>query len=668
MKHLITLQKKKGFYVKPKGKTLNTDLAYQIAHELIKNGYMLTQNAFDTLSKCTVKQITKIHKDVVAFFERAMGSDKYTAIYTGFPQTVKDRSQLEFVINAILYYWTNGTWLPDDSAYIKREFAIETPDFTMVDILSKSEYNSIFTDILYSGTSISGFDKEIIDFGVRKGKIEIDFNKISFNETKAYLGSLLMESNLSKLPTKDATLVLRIYSAYSGGDETLKTNTRFKNPNNKQATMLKNTLNECYNLEEAFKINREKWLRLLFYLHPMSKFNKLKYPVLEKYTDLLRNLPKSLKTFNSYIEEGFKMKDIKALDMLSKRPRAFTRKLDHAVRVFGFPAIEKWLDLKLTAEELMIAYNHFKTRKESKQRSTILTSQTSNTVVQYNALDALDSRLVDKITDAILERIKMFKNDKSVFIADSLYLKPFTTNNRATNFSLSSTPIGTTEIVDDTKTIRVYCQWDGNYDIDLSGMVINGNTVTKVGWNGKSNIPGVVYSGDNTGTMYKNAEYLDITPSQLPSDVEWIILDCVVYRGTTFKQWPGDVKMGWMSVSNPEANPHWQPKNVQNAIKVESDSRQTVLCAYNVAAKSIVYLDVNFNSGNVTKKSDALSFVSYIESITNFALVGEISWEKLNQGHMMELLYNKVDNIDEADIVCDENTTPEYVSRVIINV
>ena len=95
-----------------------------------------------------------------------------------------------------------------------------------------------------------------------------------------------------------------------------------------------NTLEKCYNLEESFKVNREKWLRLLFFLNPLTKVNAKSYPNVYSWAEKLRNSPKLMKTFNSKVEDLINMKDDSVFDLLVKRPGVFTRRLDHMVRVF----------------------------------------------------------------------------------------------------------------------------------------------------------------------------------------------------------------------------------------------------------------------------------------------------------------------------------------------
>jgi len=671
MKHLISFQKKKGLHVVVRNEEINNvHLVQQINHELMKYGFMLSQELANALKTKSKMYLTEVYNQLGSFLHRVVGSGGYEPIYRGFPQSVVEMSQAEFVWKAICHYWSGGTWRPEDTRYIQREFAFEPVKYKTINLLTAAEYDTIFTDIIYSGDSISDFDKEIISHNLKLGA-PYDFNKISFNETKAYIGRALLENDTTdKLPTRDATLVLRMYSAYSGGDEGLKENTRFKNPRAFQRRILLRTLDNCYNLEEAFKMNREKWLRLLFYLHPMSKGNATLFPTVAKYTDLLRNNPKQLKTFNAYVDDYVKMKDPAVFTLLKKRPGAFTRKLDHMVRVFGYTAIEQWLSLDLRMDQLVTAYNHFVDRGEKKDRGAILAGAGSSEVVTYGTLEPLDQRLVLKITSAIMSKLQDFRKEETVFIDRTLYYRPLATNNRASSLALGSATAGTAELVDTSKTVRMYVHWHGRSDIDLSALVINkNNTVQKVGWNANKSVGqgAIVYSGDNTGYADKNAEYMDVTISKLSSEVEWVILEARIYRGpNTYAGYNGKARAGWMLRARPEANTHWLPETIENAIILNSSSRTSFLSALHVPTGNIVMLDLAMGRNNVSSAEDGLKMRSYLETfVTLDDGSNEVKWDKINQGHILNLLYNVVDNPEEADIVFDENTTSEAVTALM---
>lgn len=674
MKHFLAFQKRKGLFIESSSiNNNNSNLTHQFNHELMKYGYVLSKELFDVISTLDKTNIQFVYNDLLTGIKSVVGSGGYEAIYRNFPQSVLALSYSEFAINAIIHYWSFGTWRPEDEGYLKREFAIESVNYKTIKLIDKSQFDSIFTDILYSGNSISTFDKVVVDYFIGEG-VYFDFNKISFKETQAYIGKRLLNiEDIKLLPIKDATTLLRVYSAYCGGDEGLKENTVFKNPSSRQVRLLSNTLDNCYNLEEAFKIDREKWLRLLFFLNPLTERNMKLRPNLGKYAFLLRNNPKELRTFNSRVEELLGKKDVQVLELLKKRPKAFMRRLDHTVRIFGMDAISKWLETNPDLSSSVSTYNHFTDRdKKQDGRGAVLAGQGASNVVTYDAQEPLDTKLVSNIKNILLNKIQTTKNnelkEKKVFIDRALYYRPLAINNRASSLSLDGKANGSVEIVPEGNTVRMYVHWTDRHDIDLSALMLTtDNEFTKVGWDSYHQNGGVVYSGDNTGYGPKNAEYMDITPSNLPKNAEWIILEARIYRGPNNFAGFTECRTGWMLREEPESNELWLPETIDHSILLNNKAKTAFAMAFHAPTRSIVYLDLAMGANQVSGKEDAVKMKMYLESFVTLDDGSDlIKWDKLNQGHVLHSISNNiVDKPEDADLVFDENTTYETICRYL---
>jgi len=229
--------------------------------------------------------------------------------------------------------------------------------------------------------------------------------------------------------------------------------------------------------------------------------------------------------------------------------------------------------------------------------------------------------------------------------------------------------IGESEVYKGKKTVRMFVHWHGTSDIDLSGLVIdNQNNVTKVGWNGRhEHLGGIVYSGDNTGYAQKNAEYLDINIDALPSNIEWIITEARIYSGpSSYKAYNGKVHAGWMETNKPQANSHWQPEKLTNARVLSSDAKNAYLMAFHVPTQNIVYLDMAMGQSAVSNDTDALRMRMFLETFITLDKGSDISWDRLNQGHLLELrLNNIVGDSKEADVVFDANSNGDEISTLI---
>lgn len=673
MLHFYTLQKRRGFALS-KEQYSNQAIANKINVELMSKGYVMSKELFDVVATQSTETLSEIYSDITKGFQKMFGGEGYEPIYRNFPQSVANMSKEEFVINAILHYWTFGTWRPEDEGYLQREFSIEPVNYKELSLLSWADCMGILLELVYSGSSLSEFEKEIIIFFLDRG-YPIDYEDITFKETRAIVGKeMLMRGIMPNI--RSANELLRLYSAFCGGDEGLKENTRFKSPSTSLKGKMLSCLDNCYDLEESFKVEREKWLRLLFYLNPMTKVNRAKYPNVARYTELLRNDPKSLRTFASYVEEAIKNKDENIFNLLKRRKGVFMRRMNQLFEIFGVKAVEKFIDSNPSFEQLVTLYNYFDGRRNERERSTVLASKSVSNVASYGALKAIDEKVVNDVQAmlgaAMAKGLRSRNpNGKKIYVDRKLYFRPMPLNNRAASASMQNISCGSSMQLDGEKTVRAYVHWVGGSDIDLSAFALHKNgRVTKVGWNGEHRLDGaIVYSGDNTGHSAKNAEYLDVNVKKLRElGYQWVVLDAKVYRGTTFNLWQGEgVHAGFMLREKPEQNNHWLPETVEQAMKISSNSKSAYLFAIDVENACVVFLDVaKTDEGSITSDADARKIVEFTKSVYMQDNGSEISWNKLGQGHILNLLYGYVvENAEDADIVFDENTPWERVSKIL---
>jgi hypothetical protein len=671
MRHFISFQKKKALYLEP-GEAQNDALAHELNHELMAVGYVLTQAAFERVASQPTDQLELIHRDLTAGLRRVVGGGGHEPIYRNFPQSVLALSYTQFVMNALIHYWTGGEWRPEDAEAMHRELALEPVELKPVGLLTETAFNRIFTDMLYSEVSLSGFDKECVDWYIDNAG-NLDFARIRFKETAAYVGQRMLATASGALPIRRATTLLRIWSAHSGGDEGLKANTRFANPSTRLRTVLMATLEQCSDLEDSFKTYRGKWLRLLFFLHPMTPDHAARYPKLADFSDRLRNRPSTLQTFNSKVEALLEAKSPELFSLLAQRPGVYMRRLDHLVRTFGVEAYYQWLELAPSFAQLVTVYSHFHGRDQaSAGRAAVLAGQDKSELVTYKGLEPLPSKLVEHITSLTLERLRTFSVPElagPVYIDHSLYYVPLATNNRASSLSLDGAVIGATEKYTEQATLRLYVHWEGRNDIDLSAFMISqDNAVVKVGWNASHHAGEfVVYSGDNTGLADKNAEYIDINTAKVPAEIEWIIVEARIFRGPdNFAGYQGAAHAGWMSRQHPEANKLWLPETLSHARVLTNEGKVAYLLAYHPRSQSIVYLDLSMGQNQVSTAVDAIRMRVFLDRIASVESDHTPSWDRLNQGHILELLAGAVtDDPAQAEIVFDAQTTAEQVSALM---
>ena len=668
MQYFTSFRKKQGIFVEPANypQELGMKVVAQLNADLAALGYILSKEATEALSKQTPTVIEDVYNQLIWNIRDIIpNGDTFIPLFPQFPLNERTFNVDEFVEKSKEYYETS-IW---DSTFLKNisdKHNIDLSSAKEISLLSKQEYEDIFANIAYSSSSISGQDTQALRKAIQEG-FQIDLSKVRFNEILATIGEVYLDLGLP-MPTKDANSILRIWSAYSDGDPGLKELVRFKRPTVKQRKILLAALNDSYNLEESFKLYRERWLRLLFYLNPMTKKNKAKYPVLYKYVYKLRNTPKELRTFNSYVEEGLTNKDPKVLDLLVKRMGVFTRKLDHTVRLFGTKAFDAWLANKPNTQQLITVYNHFYNRDKEQNRSSILANSSKSVMVNYKELKPLPKKVVTYIRDTAVEELRNRLNGKlgKIYIDPVLYTRALASNERAASESLIGTNSGQViQVSDNAAVLRLYCMWEGFSDIDFSSWVYNKYDLVKVGYNGITNYSNSVkYSGDNTGMFSKNAEYIDINLKSLPKSVEWIITEARIYSGkTTFADYQGNAYSGMMERDRVYATTKWVPEDLTNAIKLTASTDNLFTQAYHVRSNKVVLLDMSINaSSNVSSEGDILSVIPYLN---NLITGSPADMDQIKLGHILKLAATEVvDDPKKADIVYAGNTLQEEVEKL----
>lgn len=329
---------------------------YALNAEISQFGVILNKkeitNVGITLSYLSPSDRAVFYEAWIEAIRASKGADKhYIPFYPGFPQQVRELSEFEWMFNAVCHYISDGEYFTTEKERIQyaelkknRKFAECLEDMKNakpIGVSTLDDIQAIAYSIMAAPTSISDFDKEIIDFFVENIYDEyIDkLPEMSFKENMCYVLSKLMTNDLNKRCTpenigasiKTATDVLRLYVALSGGDISLAKPTKFKNLPMWQYRLFSELINGMnFNAvyEDTFRY-AEMWKRANEKIHP-KRFKKGTYT---KVAELLYKGEKPI-TFMTKVNKAFEDGDVETLtSLLSKRPGVFARYLDCLIRV-----------------------------------------------------------------------------------------------------------------------------------------------------------------------------------------------------------------------------------------------------------------------------------------------------------------------------------------------
>ena len=406
---------------------------YALNAEISQFGVILDKktvtNLGITLSYLGPTDRAKFYEVWIEAIRRSKGADKhYIPFYPGFPQQVRELSEFEWMFNAICHYISGGEYFTTEKERIKYAELKKNRKFSEclegmktakpIGVSTLDDVQEIAYSIMAAPTSISDFDKEIINFFIENIYDEY-INKLpemSFKENMCYVLSKLMTNDLNKRCTaknigasiKTATDVLRLYVALSGGDISLAKPTKFKNLPNWQYRLfaeLINGMNFRSVYEDMFRYP-EMWKRANEKIHP-KRFKEGTYT---KVANLLYKGEKPI-TFMTKFNKAFEEGDEEALiTLLAQRPGVFARYLDCLVRLVFRPGVNE------NEEGIYSVINAFK--KVSTSIDTRLLLQVKN-----HFIDRLEHVTTNGYTvyDEDVERYFINKNGK-VFMKTEDYM------------------------------------------------------------------------------------------------------------------------------------------------------------------------------------------------------------------------------------------------------
>lgn len=132
---------RRGLILVPAANEDSRQLAASLQAELMNLGAMLDEAAFASASKAPRDWLVAYHIEAIPFLRQRLGADRdYRPFYGNFPAAVMEMSNLELFINAIVHYWSNGTWEPPQTLR-ERGFAFENATFRTIRLGTEDDLN-----------------------------------------------------------------------------------------------------------------------------------------------------------------------------------------------------------------------------------------------------------------------------------------------------------------------------------------------------------------------------------------------------------------------------------------------------------------------------------------------------------------------------------------------
>jgi len=653
---------------------INEGLAATLSAEMLRLGFIPSKDLVETLSSTSEAELERIYNELIPALKYAIGADvEYVPMYPNFPKQVMEACYTELLINAMIHYWSLGTWMPEYDK-LPREFAFENVKFKEIGVIGEDTFNEIFSDLLSANESLSVTDKKTIEWFADRGDIVFK-GSIPFKENLCVVAGLLIEKgkDVSSMITS-ATDVLRVAVALSYGDISLADNTKFKSLPRKTRRLLVAALEKVAS-EEDVNRHRGKWVKLFHSLHIGELGSKRLIEIARK----LRDNDK-ISTFNSKVEAAIARKDVtEAIALLVDRPGEFARRIDHLLRIAPHNHLAigaSFLNVasKVNTRVLLQLLGNLNVRGEVNNKKIVFPKgQIGKAQIIRKEIPALDAgtlvALKNGIRTVLVTKFAEGESLGKVWIDPELVSCPLPTQMRSASEGAFQVGRGTRLPIGDDSTLRFFIYWVGR-DIDLSATLHDEdfNQIDQISYtNLKSTKYQVYHSGDIVSAPNGASEFIDITINPAVEEGgRYVVMNVYVYSGPTFAE-HDKVYAGWMTRSKPNSNEIYDPKTVVQKVDLTSESKVSIPVVFDLVERKAIWTDLSkraefHNYGNNTHSNRA-GVQEILEAIVDKS--NKVSLFELFALHA-EARGELVENKEDADVVYSfsEGITPYDVSII----
>lgn len=691
-------------YLRRKNKVIldagNNIVSLEHLATLLKNlddlGYTLSEELLEIVATLPLKGLVSFYSKTVEDLKVMVGDHvEHNPMYPNFPKQVMNMSEAELYFNAMVHYfgrWMGVRLIPHTDVDNREELAEETK-LKIIDLGTREDYKSIFTNLVSSNTSLSETDKEDINWFIRvlgdpTGQRDLITpimpDRIPMRENVALVAGLFMERGLAvdellSKHIKTATDVLRLAVSMSDGDVSLATSTKFRNFKRKERRMLLSLLENCKNVTDDMIRYKERWKRLGERLHPFE--NKGRYTKCCKAFSVIFNKEPYM-TFGGKVEQAIANFEIDtAIGLLKNRPGEYARRLDNLIRLSDNPVnvVSTFEEIakKVSTPVLLQVKAHFYKRHES-NKNKIRTFFPKGNISKVQAIDNTLQRInplhcmniVTICNNALRDRFAEGESLGKVFIDERIsgFNVPF--SQRSASKALRTIPRGSSYDLAEGDTVRFFIHWkdmdassDGMYktvDVDLSALCLDEDHefVQQISYTNLKEL-GCYHSGDLTSAPKGASEFIDISIEKcLESNIRYVVMSVNSYTEQLFSDIP-ECFAGVMMRQNPQSGEIFEPKTVDNRLDLTAENKICIPMIIDLLERKVIWTDLGL-------KSNPNYFNNIRGNMSNLQLMAK-AMTSLNKPNLHDLFTlhaqargEIVENIEEADTVfsIDKGITP----------
>ncbi|WP_236413525.1 TerD family protein [Paenibacillus sp. JJ-223] len=700
MMNTIYVRRAKKLIVEPYIEQTNKEnrVANDMLATALKNieslGFTFSDQLIQAVRQLSQDQFEALVKQLVVDLKLMVGAHvKYKPMYAGFPAQVMEADEAELYLNAILHYLTNI--LPEQKVSKREPLPLlERVDLKVIDLGSEYHFIGLIRQLIEAKGSISETDKKDIDAVLEQAGPEqlqaLLPDEIPFKENAGFVVAALLRHEKASMDLvggyfKTATDVLRLAVAWSDGDVSLASASRFRKFKRRERRFLLGLLEQCGSMTEDMLRYKERWIRLGEILHPSEYRHR--YPRCQEAFDVLRN-DKPFTTFNGSVELAFQYENVWSLiDLLSQRPGEFARRLDQLLRltedkVYVLLAFGEVVH-QVSTPVLLQVKEHFARRNEPQDlRVFFPKGNVAKAFAIPDELPVIDEEtcrdVVELCEQALIRRFTDLPALGKTYVDPRLndYVVPF--SQRSASKALHTVVRGSRMPMAEGDTIRFFSWWKegkvngqdtGRVDIDLSAVMYDDqwNYVEHISYtNLRSSKYKAVHSGDIVTAPHGACEFIDLhIPSIVQYGGRYVVASLLSYTSHPYCDLP-ECFVGWMMRKKPGSGEAFEPKTVSNKIDVAADTQIAIPVILDLVERTVIWTDLALTSqpqysNNVEGNQKGMVLIG--KAMTSLRKPDLYQLFMMHAKARGEL----VDAADQADTVyaVDQGITPFEIERIM---
>lgn len=603
-----------------------TDVA-TVASNMAYFGYQPNKTLTEAMLATSKDALVSFWKDL----EKALKLVKKTSVsmdsfvvYKNFPKEVLDMTQEQYWEKQLQIYLGQ---LPQDEAGDEEKPRAALDERKELFVLQLSNVNTLpelMAKLFDKKSGWTDTDKEhvtVLVSEIRPAELPID--KFGFKENAMLvfchiLGDEDLKAQIS-IKIADATDVIRLAVAISGGDIQQWGSCKFKSLSRGLRKMLVQMLDESKNLEQDMSLHQEVWKRFFAMLHP-SDFKASR--VAQAYDKLYKG---ELKTFNATIEELLAKKLVGAFDYLAYRPGEFLRKFTAVYAAFGhlaaiqFCLIVKNLSVRqlLWFKQYLLTINNRKTMVYPPKGNWAKVQLSPNKrKIEQESIDLIVAKIDKEV------RIRLNAKTPAGFVLD-----PATANIKlpSNGQDLANYGRGTKFPIPENITfIRTASYWQNDrhcwFDNGFNFFDENWANVGYCGWNGTTMPKAAIFSGDpmNSSELKGRAcQMIDLYLDKMPENVRFAVWSILAYSNIPFSE-SGEV-LGTMQMGEKaETGKLYEPSRAQLVFPLKSNAKTSYLAVVDLKERTIMYLDMGLRGQVSSVSSNAATLTEQMPAVMEY--------------------------------------------------